>query len=252
MSDGLIDLIQIYPALGVLALILAFLIIMVIAVGYLHAIYKGRKVSFWPPVIHDDYGVNQSKAVQESKLSVELFYTSLQNSEYRFAWDTLSENMKKRVWGNQLDKFVIGFDNMLNLSQVVVFPLSTENDSTHRYGVFYRSVTKIHLIQEISGIAYVCLKSAGELYQKLEKLRDTLKKVGAVEDDINNLQIKNLVNESSPDEIRYKLHLSIGAMDSAFPTFKEVEKNEICEVFVVKRKDGTWKVDRIKNLTRSS
>ncbi len=149
-----------------------------------------------------------------------------------------------------MDTFQCGYENMQSISNIQVFPLSTQYPTEHEYGVFYHSVTNGHLITELHSLRFQSLKSVGDIFQNLEKLRKRLIGLGINEDEVNNLQLKFIIKENVADYIRYKLHLSKDFMDAEFSPATEVDCYEICQLFVVKNKYNKLKIDRIQNLTR--
>lgn len=195
----------------------------------------------------DPYEITKFKTLPSYKI-VKNFYSYLQKREYDKAFELLSPDCDQKK--QEYQYFVDGFKNTKRVVLLSVQAYQTTEPNSHDYIIYYVDEVNAPVVTELDDIHSKKIKDIINLRDKIETLKNRIKKENFNPDTIDQLTLNQIVAPNRGDIIRFLLtkndanHRNSDHLFSDYQLVKFVHGRHV----VVDKTNQNWKIQSITPL----
>lgn len=189
-----------------------------------------------------DTAAPQSENLQKVIKVINDFYNCLGAGQYEPAWDLLTPSLQGRVWKDDINKFIAGYQYTFGIRNIHVFQLEQTAPASVDCQAYYEDETSSYPIKEFTYSRALKIKDINSFVETVKEL--AAKASGFGNNEIENIELFRLFDPTVSDYIRYKCDLKESEMEDIFAEPVAIFTKKI--YFLTCRHVGhQWLIERI-------
>lgn len=213
-------------------------------------VYEDVKIQF--SLFCEDFEkpfLNQDKKAEifrmDSQAVVKEFYRKVSLRQFETAWFLISEEFKKRIWNDRIEKFIEGYFFLRSISKVSIFnPENHFEDTNFRQSVlvYYETDVDFPVIEELISLRNLSIKDKDKIPELIDGITDKLKELGI--NSVDRYNVGRLFRFGVVDHIWFTSNIDPRMLTKSFDFKSRAGNPNLVKCVCVTSNEG-WKIDRI-------